>query len=699
MNDSHHDSNESFRRLLQPRSIAVFGGAVAIELIRQCDRLGFTGEIWPVHPKKERVEGRKVYRSVAELPGSPDASFVGVNRKLTIDIVRDLADHGAGGAVCYATGFTESGEEGARIAEELRAASGEMPLIGPNCYGMLNFIEGAALWPDQQGGYRVDSGVAIISMSSNVAFNLTMQRRGLPVAYMLSLGNKLKFTLDDAIRMFALESRVSAIGLYLESIDDPQSFDRACRFARECGKPIVALKSGQSEVAKKMVVSHTASLAGSDALVSALMERCGVARVQGLESLVEALKVLHVIGPLGGRRLAAMSTSGGDLALLADGMARRGLELPPLSEQAVEILHGLAHERVQKSNPLDFQMFGWNDAHRLGEIFTAFMDDPFDAALCLLDYPRPDRCDPSEWSGAERGFIKASRNTRTPGAVLSTFSDTISEPVAERLLDAGIAPLAGIDSALDGLEAAVRIGEAWKRPQQEDLLPCPEACVEANQPALDEVRSMLRLAESGLPIPRFEVVDNVAEALDAAKTLGYPLVVKALGIDHKTDAGGVTLGIRNGEQLEAAIESVSGVSGRFVVAEMVENAVTEVIVGVSRDPQFGLSLLVGSGGILVELMNDSRCLLLPANREEVRKAILSLRCAKQFSGFRGAPPGDLEACIDAVMAVSRFAILHAGELLELDINPLLVLPEKQGVIAVDALLRLNEPGLQVGERA
>ncbi len=693
MNDSPHDSNESFRRLLQPRSIAVFGGGVAVELIRQCDRLGFTGEIWPVHPKKDRVEGRRVYRSVAELPGSPDASFVGVNRKLTIDIVRDLANHGAGGAVCYATGFTESGEEGARLAEELRAASGEMPLIGPNCYGMLNFIEGAALWPDQQGGYRVDSGVAIIAMSSNVAFNLTMQRRGLPIAYLLSLGNKLKFALDDAIRIFARESRVSAIGLYLESIDDPQSFDRACRYARECGKPIVALKSGQSEVAKNMVVSHTASMAGSDTLVSALMDRCGVARVHSLESLVEALKVLHVLGPLGGRNLAAMSTSGGDLALLADGMARRGLELPPLSEETMEALSRFAHERVRKSNPLDFQMFGWNDAHRLGEIFTAFMGDSFEAALCVLDYPRPDRCDPSEWSGAERGFIKAARKTRTPGAVLSTFSDTISEPVADRLLDAGIAPLAGIESALDGLAAAVEIGEAWNRPYQEDLLPCTETGPIADRPALDEARSLARLAEAGLATPRFEVAENLDEVRAAAANIGYPLVVKALGINHKTDAGGVFTGIQDPEQLEAAAIAVGELAERFIVAEMVENVVAEIIVGVSRDPQFGLSLLVGSGGVLVELLGDSACLLLPTNREEVRQALLGLRCAKQLLGFRGAPPGDLEACIDAVMAVARFATLHAGDLLELDINPLLVLSEGRGVVAVDALLRMNDPDL------
>ena len=194
----------SFERLLKPRTIAIFGGAQAQEVIRQSDLLGYKGEIWPVHPKNTEILGRKVYRSVKDLPESPDAAYVGVNRYLTIDIVRDLAEQEAGGAVCYATGFIEAGEEGWELQESLLKASGKMPLVGPNCHGILNYIDGAMLWPDQQGGRRAGEGVAIITMSSNVGFNLTMQRRGLPIAYMLSLGNKLKFDLQDAIRVFAM---------------------------------------------------------------------------------------------------------------------------------------------------------------------------------------------------------------------------------------------------------------------------------------------------------------------------------------------------------------------------------------------------------------------------------------------------------------------------------------------------------------
>jgi acyl-CoA synthetase (NDP forming) len=479
----------SLERFVRPRSIAVFGGSQAQEVIRQSDRMGYEGELWPVHPTKDQILGRTVYRSVADLPASPDAAYVGVNRNLTIDIVRDLAARGAGGAICYATGFTEAGEEGSELERQLLEASGDMPLVGPNCYGLLNYLDGAMLWPDQQGGRRVSGGVAIVTASSNVAFNLSMQRRGLPIAYMMSLGNQLKFKLHDAMVMFAREERVTALGLYLEAMSDPKAFEDAVSLARDLGKPIVAIKTVRSDVAQKIVVSHTASLAGSDDLVNDLFDRLGVARVGSLESLVEALKVLHVLGPLEGGRVAAMSTSGGDLTLLADAMMGSSLTMPPLSEEVAQRLRSTVHERMVAANPLDIQMFDWDNEERMAATFTPFVSENFDVSLCLLDYPREDLCDQSAWGGAERGFVRAIHETGTKGAVLSTFSDTISESVASRLIGQGVAPLAGIDAGLAGIEAAVDVGAAWRRPPSRPLLALDSAGGEAQVTELDEVQS------------------------------------------------------------------------------------------------------------------------------------------------------------------------------------------------------------------
>jgi acyl-CoA synthetase (NDP forming) len=678
----------SFERLLNPRTIATFGGANAQEVIRQSDRMGFQGEIWPVHPKKNEILGRRVYRSVEDLPESPDAAYVGVNRYLTIDIVRDLADRDAGGAVCYATGFIEAGEEGAELSEHLLEASGDMPLIGPNCYGLLNYLNGAMLWPDQQGGRRVDEGVAIITMSSNVGFNLTMQRRGLPIAYMISLGNKLKFDLHDAIHTFARQDRVTALGLFVETMPDPKAFQEAVNFARELGKPIVAIKTGRSEVAQKMVVSHTASLAGSDDLVSALFEHLGVARVHSLEALIEALKVLHVLGPLKGGRIAAASTSGGDLTLLADGMGPN-LTMPSLSEKVTQHLRETVHERIVPANPFDFQMFDWNDEEQNTKNFTALLSEDFDVALCLLDYPREDLCDQSTWSGAERGFVRAAQNTGTKAAVLATFSDTITESVAARLMKDGVAMLAGIDAGLAGIQAAVDVGAAWNQPPSPPLLTSVGQQQDEPVKVLDEAESKDLLARWGVPIPPGRVVHSVKDATAAAEALGYPVVVKALGLTHKTDVGGVRLNLGSADEVSAAVMEMSSLSESYLVEKMVVGVVAELIVGVARDEQFGPYLLVGGGGILVEMMKDSASLLMPTTREQVLHALGQLKCAPLLNGFRGAPPADLNTAVDVILAVADMVENDPLLIVELDINPLMLLAEGQGVVAADALISLN----------
>jgi len=678
----------SFERLLKPCSIAVFGGAQAQEVIRQSDRMGYKGEIWPVHPKKTEILGRKVYRSVADLPGSPDAAYVGVNRHLTISIVRDLAARDAGGAVCYATGFIEAGDEGSELQEQLLQASGDMPLVGPNCYGILNYLDGAMLWPDQQGGRRVEKGVAIITMSSNVGFNLTMQRRGLPIAYMISLGNKLKFDLHDAIHTFARQERVTAIGLYVEALPDPKAFQEAVDIARELRKPIVAIKTGRSEVAKKMVVSHTASLAGSDSLVSAMFERLGVARVDSLEALMEALKVLHVLGPLKGGRIGAMSTSGGDLTLLADAMGS-GLSMPPLSDKVAQDLQETIHELMVAANPFDFQMFDWDNEESMADNFSAFLAEDFDVSLCLLDYPREDLCDQSTWGGAERGFVRAAKQTATKAAVLATFSDTISERVAARLMKEGVAMLAGIDAGVAGIQAAVDVGAAWSQPPFPPLLMCSERQQNVSAKVLNEAESKNFLVRFGVPIPAAHVVCSAKEATEAAGELGYPVVVKTLGVAHKTEVGGVRLNLGSPDQVSAAVGEMSDLCDSFLIEKMVDGVVAELIVGVARDEQFGPYLLIGGGGVLVEMMKDSASLLIPTSREQVLHALGQLKCAPLLTGFRGSPPADLNAAADVILSVAGIVEKDPSSIIELDINPLLLLAEGQGVVAADALITLN----------
>jgi acetyl-CoA synthetase len=448
------------------------------------------------------------------------------------------------------------------------------------------------------------------------------------------------------------------------------------------------MKVGRSEVAQKIVVSHTASLAGSDVLMSALFERLGVARVDSLEALIEALKVLHILGPLDGGRIAAMSTSGGDLTLLADAMGP-SLSMPPLSEKAAQRLRATVHERIVAANPFDFQMFDWNDEEQNAKNFSALLSEGFDVALCLLDYPREDLCDQSTWGGAERGFVRAAKQTGTKGAVLATFSDTISESVAARLMKQGIAMLAGIDAGLAGIQAAVDVGAAWRQPPSPPLLMNIAQDQEAPGKVLDEAESKDFLARCGVPIPAARVARSAEKAVAAADELGYPVVVKALGVAHKTEVEGVRLGLGSADAVSQAVTEMADLSGLYLVEKMVDGVVAELIVGVANDAQFGPYLLVGGGGILVEVMKDSVSLLMPTTKEEVLHALGQLKCAPLLSGYRGAPPADLNAAADAILAVAGLIENDPATIIELDINPLLLLAEGHGVVAADALIRLN----------
>ncbi|MFT7523527.1 MAG: acyl-CoA synthetase (NDP forming), partial [Candidatus Paceibacteria bacterium] len=273
---------DTLSRLLRPRSITIVGGgAWCRSVIEQCLKMGFSGNIWPVHPKTSQILGLRAYKSVSELPTSPDATFVGVNRNATISIVRELATMKAGGAVCFASGFQEAAKEdheAADLQDQLLAAAGEMPILGPNCYGFINYLDGALLWPDQHGGKRVKSGVAIITQSSNMAINLTMQTRALPVAYVVTAGNQAQTGMADIGLELLRDPRVTALGLHIEGFGDLRAFERLAEQAEILGKPIIALKVGKSQQAREATISHTASLAGGDAGAQALLDRLGVAR-------------------------------------------------------------------------------------------------------------------------------------------------------------------------------------------------------------------------------------------------------------------------------------------------------------------------------------------------------------------------------------------------------------------------------------
>lgn len=678
-------------RLLRPRSLALVGGSACAEIIRQCRRLGFPGQLAVVHPHKPEIEGVRAVASVAELPETPDAAFVAVNRHATIDVVAALAERGAGGAVCYASGFAEANPSGTALQEQLTAAAGSMPFFGPNCHGFINYLDGVALWPEQHGGVRAGRGVALITQSGNIALNLTMQRRGLPLAYVLTLGNQARIGLAQAIAALLEDPRVTAIGLHIEGIGDPAALHAvACR-ARLRGVPLVALKAGRSEIGSRLTRSHTASLAGDDAVADAFFTRAGIARVRSLSVMLETLKLLHVHGAMQNREIASMSSSGGEAGLVADLAIAAGLHFRQLGAADVERLQSALPPLATASNPLDYHNFNWGDEAALAAIYSAVASMGSSLTLLLLDFPRADRCVESGYECALRAFISAGRATSARLAVVATLSDTFPEHRARELIELGIAPLAGLNDAVSAIAAAARVCAQRDDDAAAQLEPPPaRSLAQARGRTIPEFEAKRMLARFGLATPAGSRAATPAEAVAAAEVLGYPVALKTSGsaIEHKTDIGGVHLGLTDAGAVQRAAASVLGrLGGNLLIERQVTDGIAELIVGVGRDPVFGLYMLVGSGGVLAELIGDRRILLLPASPAEVHAALDSLRSARLLHGYRGRRVGDLPAVVSAVLAIQSFALAYRDSLLELDINPLIVRPAGGGAIAVDALIR------------
>jgi acetate---CoA ligase (ADP-forming) len=652
-------------RLLRPRHIAVLGAGWALNVIEQCRKMGFEGEVWPVHPSKVDIGGLKAYRALADLPEPPDATFVGVNRFATLEVVAELSAMGAGGAICFASGWTEAGEP--ELQARLIAAAGTMPILGPNCYGVINYLDGALLWPDQHGGRRVERGVALLSQSSNIVINMTMQRRALPVAYVACLGNAAVVGLAELAGALLDDPRVTALGLYVEGIDDAAGFAALAEAARARGKGIVCIKSGKTELSRTAAASHTASLAGAGVASSAFLRQIGVAEVSTPAELIETLKILHVHGQIG-TRLCSLSCSGGEAGLVADLAAPCGIAFPPPSDTARARLAEILGPIVTIANPLDYHTFIWGDGPRTTDVFTTMLSG-YDAGVFIIDPPREDRCDPSGYQPALDAIVAAQKATGVPAFPVASLPENFDEAQAIRLMDIGVVTLMGLETALAAIRAAQTPPglAAWR--------PVPPVVRQAD--LLSEAAAKELLVRAGVAVPKGVSGPTIAGLNLAGLT--PPFALKGLGFAHKTEAAAVRLGLASLEG-QGEIPRADG----YLVEEMVSDAVAEVLLGLRRDPVYGISLTVGLGGVTAEVLADTVTLIWPVTEAEVLAGLRRLRLWPLLDGYRGRPLADVAAA--AAIAVRLGGLMDADPTLqEVELNPIMLRPS--GAIAVDALIR------------
>ena len=666
-------------RTLNPRSIALFGAGPAQSVIEQCQKLGFTGRLMPVHPTRDSIAGVKTFKSIDDLPENPDVAFIAVNRIATIDVVAQLAKIGCGGAVCYASGFaesgTQSGVDGTELQQKLVAAAGQMPMLGPNCYGYINALDGVALWPDQHGCKPEQSGAAIVSQSGNVGLNLTLQLRDLNLAYLVTVGNQAVAGVEDCLEVFINDPRVKSIGLFIEAIVDPVRFAQLAHYAAQRNLRIVALQTGRSEAGAAIAASHTASLAGRRSAYEALFKRCGVAMVDTPTELIETLKLLNQAGVLSGNKLVSLSCSGGEASLVADLSEKTSLSFEPFTTEQHRRISETLTELVTIGNPFDYHTFMWGDRAATANTFTQVMNGPQDATLLILDTPpRPDHVSET-WTIAAQSLGDAARSTGKRGVIVATIPECVTTPVREAANESGLVVLQGLRESLTALDAV-----AWLGQNLPGELPA-RVVLAGKTKLLDEAEAKTRLEKFGVAVPR-----GLRGARDmvmpSANKLGFPITLKGLGLAHKSEAGAVIVGIKDADSLQTALDKMPKSIGEFLVEQTITDVVAEVLVSVRRDAPVGWLITLGAGGVNTEIWRDTTSLLAPATDDAIHQALLSLRIGPILRGFRGKPGADIAALIKQVQLVASMALNH--DIVEIELNPVLVTTDS--AVAVDALM-------------
>src|SRR5690625_158769 len=404
---------ENLKWMLNPRNIAVIGTfSVIRQGILNCLAMGFTGGIYIVHKTRKEIEGIPCYTSISDLPVGLDAAYLAIRNESTVQAIKELNQIGTSGCVCYAAGFAEIGNS--QLQAELVEAVGDMALVGPNCYGIINFLDHVPLWPDRHGGGAIDRGVAMISQSGNMSLNLTMTDRSLPLAYAISIGNQAVLDVADYMEVICEDKRVTAIGLHIEGLDNIETFIRAAKKALEKGIPVVAFKTGVSEMGSKLTISHTSSLAGADELYSALFKRLNICRATSLASFLETLKLFSITGPLKGRNLGILTCSGGESTVVADLAAESGFNLPELEAAQVKEIKLLLTQFEHVSNPLDYNTSIWGKESELEKCFTAFMNGPFHATVLILDLLDMHTGNIQPWVASFHAIMKAREKMLLP---------------------------------------------------------------------------------------------------------------------------------------------------------------------------------------------------------------------------------------------------------------------------------------------
>lgn len=687
-------------RLLSPRSVAIVGaspthGALGNSVLRNLERHGFTGEIHLINPKRDEIEGRPCLKSIAELPEGVDAAVLAIPGPAVLHAVRELAKRGVGAAVIFAAGFAEGGEEGLAAQAEVAciAAESGMVIEGPNCLGLVNYVDGVALTFVETPAIKLGDapGVGIVSQSGAMAVVLgtTLMAKDLGISISISTGNEAASGVEDYVEHLIAAEHTKTIGMIIEQFRKPARFLALAQQARAAGKTIVLLHPGKSSAARESAATHTGAMAGDWQLMKAKVERAGVVLVDSLEELADVIEIAHRAKPVGRGGVGVLTESGCFKALVLDLAEQIGLELPVVGAETEAKLRAAMPDFIPVSNPMDLTAQALVDPDLYRRTLQPLLEDDDFAAVVV-------------------GIIQTDEATaarKFPFIIDAVKQIAPNKPVIFAGLDEG-APfspeyIAGLRAIgvpyFPSADRAFRALRQLSRLADRDFATSGAAPRTLDLPVgvVPEYHAKALLAPVGIPFPKGGLAASVEEARAVAARIGYPVVLKAqaAALSHKSDAGGVILNIADEAALTVAWEKLHANVAAYDASIALDGGLIEamgargleLIVGAKNDPEWGPVILVGFGGITAELLHDVRLLPHDLPREAVIAALRSLKQGVLLDGYRGSPALDVESVADLVVGLGS-VLAGTPAIREIDLNPVVVYPKGQGVVALDALI-------------
>lgn len=690
-------------RLLRPRSVAIIGasekpGALGNSVLSNLVRNGFAGDIHLINPKRGEIEGRVCLASVEALPDGVDCAVLAIPRAAVLETIHALAERGVGSAIIFSAGFAEGGEAGLAEQREIGriAATHGMVIEGPNCLGMTNFIDRVPLTFVETHARALGerSGIGVVSQSGAMACVLctTLASRDLGLSFSISTGNEAASGVEDYVEYLLDDPQTQVIAMIVEQFRSPRRFLAAARRARMLGKTIVLLHPGKSSAARESAATHTGAMAGDYQLMRVKVERAGIVFAETLEELGDIAEIALRCPTISAAGPAVLGESGAFKALTLDLCESLGLELPAIDDASAPALRAALPEFVGVSNPLDLTAQGLVDPDLYYRTLAAlFDDDRFGSVLAGII-----QTDPVTVGIKLRPILRAVRDFMPAKPVIFAGLDEgaeIGAAVIDQLRALGIPYFPSTERALRALQ---RLNAFARRDfSASDVPPLPAPGLPDGNAVVPEFRAKQILAALGMAFPRGAMCTTVEAAVEAATAMGFPVALKAqsAALSHKSDAGGVILNLADAEAVRAGWDRLHaniaahdpGLMLDGVLVEAMGERGTELIIGARNDPEWGPVILVGFGGVTADILQDVRLLPPDLTHQAIVRELGLLKSAAILHGFRGAPPLDVDAVAQMVGTLGRILLAEPG-IREIDLNPVIVYPRGQGVVALDALM-------------